>query len=94
MANTSFLRDAFEYYNVPIYTSAKTLEIGKDHVLIETENGTLKTIEADHVITSIGYIQGNDFESGELVHVIGDAEHIANLMNAVWSANDLVLKFQ
>lgn len=94
MANTSFLRDAFEYYQVPIYTSAKILEIAENHVVIETAEGTVKTIETDHVITSIGYIQGSHLGSGSNVHVIGDAEHVANLMNAIWEANDLIIKFQ
>lgn len=94
MANTSFLRDAFEFYKVPIYTSAKIKRINKDSVLVELANGENVQLSADTVITSIGYLSGNEFAQKENVHVIGDADHIANLMNAVWQANNLMIQYK
>jgi 2-enoate reductase len=41
MANTSFLRDAFEYYHVPIYTSAKTVSADETSLTILDETGVL-----------------------------------------------------
>lgn len=91
MANTSFLRDAFEFYKVPIYTGAKTRKICKDAVEIEKEDGSIETLQADTVVTSVGYNTGTSFEAGEHVHIIGDADRVANLMKAVWDANDLAV---
>ena len=94
MANTSYLRDAFEYYQVPVYTSAKIMQINENSIIIEQENGELKGLFADKIITSIGYLSGSEFSDKENVHVIGDAEHVANLMNAVWQANDLIIQYK
>lgn len=93
MANTSYLRDAFEYYKVPIYTSAQILKLEDKAVCVETESGEKVRIEADKIITSIGYISGTKFSGAENTHVIGDADHVANLMNAVWQANNLVIQY-
>ena len=92
MANTSFLRDAFEYYKVPVYTSAKTRKITENSVEFEKEGGTIETLPADTVVTSVGYLTGAPFEAGEHIHIIGDANKIANLMKAVWDANDLAVE--
>jgi len=94
MANTSFLRDSFELYNVPVYTGAKTLEIKAASVVIETENGETKELISDTTIVSIGYEQGVPFQTdSEHIHVIGDAAKVANLLEAIKGANDLIIKF-
>lgn len=95
MANTSFLRDAFDYYKVPVYVSTKTLSISEKEVVIEAENGEKTTLPVDTTILSVGYNNGIPFdvEGKEHVHVIGDAEHVSNLLNAIEQANDLVLTF-
>lgn len=92
MANTSFLRDAFDYYKVPVYTNAKTLRIAENCIEIEKEDGNVECLKADKVVTSVGYVAGTKFEASGHVHTIGDAEKIANLMKAVWDANELVVK--
>ncbi len=94
MANTSYLRDAFEYYNVPVYTSTSTKSISNESVTIELENGSNQVIPSDKTIISIGYINGTPFPcERENVHVLGDAAHVANLLSAIKSANDLVIQF-
>ncbi|MDR1271573.1 MAG: hypothetical protein LBK04_01035 [Clostridiales Family XIII bacterium] len=58
-----------------------------------TEDGE-KEIQADSVITSIGYIPGSGFDTKNVghLHVIGDAATIGNLKTAIWAADDLVLE--
>ena len=76
MANTSFLRDAFEYYHVPVYTSAKTLKADERSITIVEENGTEVCLKADVVVQSIGFKQGIPFDISKKydnVHVIGDS---------------------
>lgn len=95
MANTNFLRDAFKYYGVDLYTSAKVKDIEEGHITVTTETGEDQILEMDNCIISIGYEKGIPFnieDTGKHVYSIGDADKVANLMNAVWSANDLVVE--
>lgn len=93
MANTSYLRDAFEFYGVDIYTETNVSEVKEHSVVIENANGKAE-ISSDKTIVSIGYIHGIDLDSTkEHVHVIGDADKVSNLYHAVVEANDLVMKF-
>lgn len=92
MANTSFLRDAFKFYNVPIYTLAKTIAILPDAVFIENNNGHKKQLNCDTIVTSIGYVNEKSFEKKNNVHIIGDADKVANLKHAIWQANDLAVR--
>ncbi len=92
MANTGYLRDAFEFYGVPVYTSAKTLCIEENAVHIQTSSGEELILPADKIIVSIGYDNGSTLaHDQENVHVIGDASKVGNLMSAIWAANDLVI---
>lgn len=89
MANTSFLRDAYEFYKMPVYLSAKTLCMDEKSVTIADESGKQLTLEADLVISSIGYLKGIPFDvdtKKRNIHIIGDADNIANLKNAIWQA--------
>ena len=92
-ANTSFLRDAFEYYKVPVYTSAKVVSDDGKAVTIVKDDGTEARLEADTVVQAVGFIQGLpfDIEGRDNVHVIGDASKISNLLNAVHNAYDLAM---
>ena len=92
-ANSNCLRDLLDYHKVPIYLEAKTIEVKESAILVEA-NGKTVELPADTVITSIGYTAGTPFEKirGKHVHVIGDADKVANLRNAVWAANDLAVK--
>lgn len=94
MANTSFLRDAFKFYHMNIYLSSSVKEIGKDSITIVKEDGTEEVLKADLVISSIGYNKGIPFDvkKSKHVHIIGDADNVSTLMNAVWQANDLAVK--
>lgn len=91
MANTSYLRDAFDYYQVPLYTSAAVKEIQDGRILFTDENGNHVELPAETVVTSIGYISGTSLEETENVHVIGDAREVSNLKAAIHGANDLAL---
>lgn len=93
MANSSFLRDAFEFYNIPILTDSKVTCVNADSVAVATADGEV-TLPADTVVVSMGYMSGNPFESevAENVHILGDANKVANLYQAIWAANDLAIE--
>jgi len=63
------------------------------HILVE-KNRKIEELPADSVIVSIGYMAGNPFtpKKQKHVHILGDANHVANLKAAIWAANDLAIK--
>lgn len=94
MANTSFLRDAFEYYNIPIYTSAKVLFADETSITIMKEDGNEQQLNADVIVQSIGFKKGIPFdipENTQNIHIIGDSAKVSNLLNAVHSAYNLAM---
>lgn len=89
--NSDMLRDLLRFHNVHVYTGAATKEIGGDYVKFE-KDGETSVIAADNVIMAIGY-DPRPIEvtvPGVKTYVIGDADHIANLLNSVWGAAEAV----
>ena len=95
MANSNYLRNAMDRYQVPVYLESSVKEIKDGSVIIKTKDGE-KTIEVDSVISSIGYDSYAPLykEKAEHVHVLGDAKTVGNLKTAIWGANDLVITFK
>ncbi len=93
-ANSMLLRDLLKFHKVPTYLEAMTTEILDDKIIVR-QNGETIELPCDTVVVSVGYNSGTALADAEKlpenVHIIGDAEHVANLMNAIWSANDLVI---
>ncbi len=94
MANSHYLKDALDFYKVPVYLESQVTEVRKYAVVIERKDGTREEIPANSVIVSMGYTSGHPFvgQESEHVHVIGDADKVGNLRKAIWAANDLVVK--
>ena len=89
-ANSNMLKEIIRFYEIPVYTSAKVLEITDKEVIIEVD-GKEEKIKADTVVKSIGYNpQGVVGDSN--FHVIGDAEKVGNLKDVIWAAYDLANK--
>lgn len=89
-ANSNMLREILRFYRIPVYTQTKTTAITDAGVEIEGPEGK-KTLPADSVVTSIGYIPGSGLaeKDGKNIHIIGDAARVGNLMNAIWQAYDV-----
>ena len=92
-ANSNCLRDLIKYHEIPVHLETKTLEVKEASIVVE-KNGQAEEIPADSVIVSIGYIAGKPFveKKQKHVHILGDADHVANLKAAIWAANDLAIK--
>lgn len=86
-ANSNMLRELIRYYKIPVYTNAEVKETKEQEAIIE-QNGKEIKVNADSIITSIGY-NVRALPQKEHVHVIGDAYKVGNLMNVVWQAYDL-----
>lgn len=93
--NSILMRDLLRYHQVPIYLESTVLSIDENSITIRGKDG-VKTVSADSFISAVGFIPGTPLakKSTKHVHILGDADHVANLRAAIGAANDLVLKFQ
>ncbi len=92
LANASFLRDFFKTNEVPVYLETGVSEIKENGVVVRRKDGSEEFIEADSVITSVGYIPTPLFEKQKHVHVVGDANKVGNLRTVIWRAWDVAMK--
>lgn len=92
LANSSFLRDFFEYNKVEVHLNTSLLEIKKDGVVVKDKDGKEFEIKADSVITSVGYIPTPLAEEKKKVHLVGDCLKIGNLRTVIWRAWDIAMK--
>ena len=104
-ANSNMLRELLEFHKVPAYLNSGVKEIREDSVVVSTPNGE-KTIPADTVIMSVGYIPDKRFapaEKGRVaklagkflpnndkVRLIGDCDSVGNLKTVIKQAYELV----
>lgn len=94
-ANKTMLQNLVLAHNIDVHTSAKVTAITSKGVQFE-ENGNTVELDADTIITSIGYISDKSlYESikdcGADVHLIGDASKVSNLMGAIWDAYEIAM---
>ena len=92
LANTSFLRDFFKTYSVPVYLETGVCEIADGKVVAKGKDGNTFEIEADSVILSVGYVPTPVAPKSKKVHVIGDAAKVGNLRTVIWGAWDVAMK--
>ena len=91
LANSSYLRDYFKTYKVPVYLESTLSEIKDDSVVIKMKEGT-KKIKADSIILAIGYNPAPIAKASKKVHIIGDAKEVGNLRTVVWGAWEVAEK--
>jgi len=94
-ANAQMLHQLIKYHDIKVNLSATLTEISADGVCF-TSNGEEKTIKADTVIVSIGYISDKALyetleDMGGNLHLIGDSKEVSNLEGAIWNAYELCM---
>lgn len=92
LANSSYLRDYFNYKNVPVYLESKVSQINPDSVVVLDKEGNKHEIKADTVITAIGYNPAPLSKEKKHVHIVGDALKVGNLRTVIWRAWDVAGK--
>lgn len=91
--NYQMLMDLLKYHQINIHTGTTVTEVQPSHVTIKNDEGE-KNIEADTVITAVGYKE-NDTLYQELkdsvgrVYNIGDSNKVNNIMYAIWNAYEV-----
>ena len=90
LANSSYLRDFFNAYKVPVHLETRLTEICDDSVTVTDKEGKTFSIPADAVILSTGYRPNPIAKEG--VRVVGDAHKVGNLRTVIWQAWDVAMK--
>lgn len=92
MANSSFLKDFFKSKKVPIFLESKVEQVLDKSVIICDKSNSKIEVEADSVITAIGYTPNPLFKEQKKIHVVGDAKEVGNLRTVVWGAWEIAEK--
>ena len=92
LANSSYLRDFFNWKKVPVYLESRVEKIGDGKVTVVMKDGSRKEPKADTVIMSVGYTPAPLVRKGRHIHIVGDAEKVGNLRTVVWRAWEIAEK--
>ena len=92
LANSSFLRDYFEFKKTPVYLETGVKEVTKDGVIAVGKDGKEFEIKGSAVIASIGYKPTPVFKKSAHVHLVGDCNGVGNLRTVIWRAWDVAMK--
>lgn len=95
LANSSYLREWFDLYRVPVYLETTLKEVWEDCIVCIDKNGKEFTIECDSVISSAGYIpdplvKENERESN--MDYVGDCKQVGNLRTVIWRAYEVAMR--
>jgi 2-enoate reductase len=95
LANSSYLREWFDLYRVPVYLETTLKEVWEDCIVCVDKNGKEFTIECDSVISSAGYIpdplvKENERESN--MDYVGDCKQVGNLRTVIWRAYEVAMR--
>ena len=95
LANASYLRDAMEYHQVPVYLESSIAAINDKTVVIKGKDGTVTEVEYDNIVNGIGFVPQPVGPKGKFngkpVHRVGDCVAIGNLRTAIWRAWDVCM---
>ncbi len=89
--NAQMIKDLFEMHNVSVYTGHKVVEI-KDGAVVCEHDGKTVTLEAETVISALGFrahsLKEEAEKAGLKVSEIGDAVQARTIMAAIWDGYD------
>lgn len=92
-ANSEMLEALIPYNDIEVLASSQAVKTTDKGLIVKTPEGE-KEIPADSVILCVGYASENNLYK-ELekevadIHLIGDANKVANIMYAIWDAYEL-----
>lgn len=94
LANSSYLREYFEWKKVPVYLSQKLSEVTDSGITIVDKDGVKTRIPCDSVISSAGYISTPIGKEGKDVHFVGDCKKVGNLRSVIWRAYEVAMRIE
>ena len=93
LANSSYLREFFEWKKVPVYLETSLSEVQDDKIICTRKDGTKIEIECDSVISAVGYLP-TPLATGKKkkTYLVGDCNKVGNLRSVIWNAYDVAMK--
>lgn len=97
LANSSYLRDYFEYKKVPVYLSTKVDRIGDNQVYCSTitkkaKDSKVIEIPYNSVIYAVGYKPNPLPFKNKNTYFVGDCNGVGNLRTVIWQAYEAAMK--
>ncbi len=93
LSNASFLRDAMEFYKVPVYLEHTIREIKDKTAVVASKDGkNVFEVEFDNIVNGIGFVPAPVGGNAKNVYRVGDCVTIGNLRTAIWRAWDVAMK--
>ena len=92
LANSSYLREWFQWKKTPVYLEAAVKEVKDGSVIISLKDGSTKEIPCDSVISSVGYIPDPITQEKGHIHLVGDCLNVGNLRTVIWKAYETAMK--
>lgn len=90
LANSSYLREYFEWKKVPVYLETTVKEIKEGAVVCKAKDGREFEVECDSVISSVGYIP--DPLRSRKAYLVGDCLKVGNLRSVIWRAYEIAMR--
>ncbi|MBR0400013.1 MAG: FAD-dependent oxidoreductase, partial [Mogibacterium sp.] len=95
LANSSFLREALPYKNVPVYLSSTVTEIGDGYCMIRNvDTGEEHKEECDAVVNGLGFVPNDRFSAvnNKHLHRCGTCVKWGSLREVIWGAWDVAMR--
>mgnify|MGYP000334092186 CR=1 FL=1 len=96
--NKIMLIDLMKKYNIKIITGNSLLEVTEDGAVLIDSSFKKQNVSADTVIIAVGFRSDRELYdklNGKIadLYLVGDAYETANIMEAIWSGNEIGLNY-
>ncbi|RCW48729.1 MULTISPECIES: FAD-dependent oxidoreductase [unclassified Halanaerobium] len=94
--NREMLIDLMNYYNIEVMTNNCLLEVTDEGAVLINNHYNKTSIKADTIGIASGFNSEQDlyeklYAARSDVYMVGDAQEPSNIMDAIWSANEVAL---
>ena len=93
LANSSYLREFFEWKKVPVYLETTLREVEEGKVICTAKDGSTVEIPCDTALAAVGYRPAPiDVKGRKQTWTVGDCAGVGNLRTVIWSAYEAAMK--
>lgn len=92
LANSSYLRDWFEWKKVPVHLETSVKEVKDGAVVCKDKDGKEFEIACDTVVSAAGYIPDPLAPKQSNVQLVGDCHNVGNVRTVIWGAYEAAMR--
>ena len=92
LANSSYLRDWFEWKKVPVHLETSVKEVKDGAVVCKDKGGKEFEIACDTVVSAAGYISDPLAPKQANVQLVGDCHNVGNVRTVIWGAYEAAMR--